>query len=139
MTEGIITIIVSVLTFIVMLAAFYLHKIRSFHIATMVGVMAFDLLIPVYLLLNRQWYLRLIEHEDILTFGVWMHFMVVIVLYILYIFQINVARKILRGEDLEKSRAEHRAQAKGILLVRAFVIFTGALLYDSQYLLDDES
>lgn len=138
MTEGIITILIAALTYLIMLAAYFMHKRRQLHISLMVGVMLFDLLIPVYLFLRRDWFTRLIEHEDILTFGVWMHFMVAIVLYMLYAFQIIAARKILRGEETEKSRQDHRAQAKGILLVRLFVILTGAMLYDSQYLLDNE-
>ncbi len=137
MTEGTFTILIAVLTYVLMLIAYFTHRSRRFHITVMTGVMAFDLLIPVYLFTNRDWYSRLIDHEDILTFGVWMHFMVVLVLYILYVFQIVAARKILAGGALsETARAEHRAQAKGILLVRGFVILTGAMLYDSQYLLD---
>ena len=136
MTEGVITILVALFTYAIMLLAYFMHKHRRFHISVMVGVMLFDLLIPIYLFMARDWYTRLIEHEDILTFGVWMHFMVVIVLYILYAFQIAAARKILRGDESAKARQEHRAQAIGILLVRAFVIITGAMLYDSQYLLD---
>jgi hypothetical protein len=98
------------------------------------ALVIYDLLIPVYLYLNRDWYTRLIERGDILTFGVWMHFMLVLVLYMLYGFQIATARKILRNDDgASKARSEHRAQAKGILLVRVFVIFTGALLYDPEY------
>ena len=136
MTEGIITILIATLTYVIMVIAYFMHKHRRFHMSVMIGVMAFDLLIPIYLFLTRDWYTRLIEHEDILTFGVWMHFMVVIVLYILYAFQIVAARKILQGQETEKARQEHRAQALGILLVRAFVLITGAMLYDSQYLLD---
>ncbi|TPW17090.1 MAG: Uncharacterized protein FD130_798 [Halothiobacillaceae bacterium] len=135
MNAGIITIIIATMTYFVMVAAYFLPKNRNIHIPIMVGVMLFDLLIPVYLLLNRDWYRRLIEHGDILTFGVWMHFMVVLVLYILYVFQITAGLKMLKGEEMETARADHRAQAKGILLVRGFVIFTGALMYDSDYLL----
>jgi hypothetical protein len=135
MTEGVITIYVAILTYVIMLGAYFLSKSRRLHMSVMIGVMLFDLLIPIYLFMNRDWYSRLIDHEDILTFGVWMHFMLVIVLYILYVFQIAAGRKMLRDEEMATSRLEHRGQAKGILLVRAFVIFTGALLYDSQYLL----
>jgi len=137
MTEGTWTILIAVLTYVIMLVAYFSHRSRRFHMSVMIGVMAFDLLIPIYLFTNRDWYSRLIDHGDILTFGVWMHFMVVLVLYILYIFQIFAARKILAGGEMsDAARIEHKAQAKGILLVRAFVIMTGAMLYDSQYLLD---
>ena len=137
MTEGVITIIVALITYAIMVAAYFLaKKSRRLHINLMSAVMIFDLLIPVYLFMRRDWFTRLIEHEDILTFGVWMHFFVVLVLYVLYIFQIIAARKMLRGEDSEKARAEHRAQAIGILVIRAFVILTGIMIYDSQYLLD---
>lgn len=136
MNEGTITILIAVATYVLMIIAYFMHRHRKFHMGVMIGVMAFDLLIPIYLFMRRDWYGRLIDHEDILTFGVWMHFMVVLVLYILYAVQIAAARKILRGEDSESARQEHRAQAKGILLVRGFVLLTGAMLYDSQYLLD---
>ncbi len=136
MDAGEITILVAVMTLVVMIGAYFLSKNKLVHISVMGGVIAFDLIMPVYLLLTRDWYTRLIEREDILTFGVWMHFFVVLVLYVLYLFQILAALKILKKEDADgTARNEHRAQAKGIILIRAFVIFTGALLYDPEYIL----
>jgi len=136
MDAGELTILVAVITLVIMIGAYFLSKNRVVHIGIMGAVITFDLMMPIYLLLTRDWYTRLIEREDIFTFGVWMHFFVVLVLYVLYLFQVLAALKMLRKEDADgTARADHRAQAKGIILIRAFVIFTGALLYDPEYIL----
>ncbi len=135
MSEGVLTIVISVMTLIVMWGAYFLYRLRVFHMSVMGLIIIYDLMMPVYLFLNRDWYTRLIEREDILTFGVWMHFFVVLVLYVLYVFQILAARKMLAGGDTAVARKEHHAQAKGILITRGFVIFTGAILYDPEYVL----
>jgi heme exporter protein D len=100
----------------------------------MVFIMLFDLAVPVYLFLRRDWYTRLFEHGDIASFLVWMHFILPLALYILYVFQILAARKILRGEadadEYREGRSDHRGQAKAILVVRALTIFTGMLLIE---------
>jgi len=124
------TVIAALVSYLLMVAAFYWHRVRGFHIPVMVGCLLFDLGMPVYLVLNRDWQTRLIEHGDILSFGVWMHFGLIIALFVLYAVQVQTALQILRpkpGEE-EVSRSAHRAQAKGILLVRALVIATGAVL-----------
>jgi heme exporter protein D len=133
MSAGLITVIVTIATYLIMVAGFFLSGRRRVHITIMATVMVYDLLMPFYLFLTRDWYARLIGHEDILTFGVWMHFMVVLVLYVLYVFQILAARKILADPHAAAARREHRQQAIAILLVRAFVIFTGALLVNPEY------
>lgn len=128
MTEKVVTVGVVLLTYLLMLAAFSRPQRRTFHISTMVFVMCFDLALPVYLYLFRDFYTRLIEHGDITSFLVWMHLIMVLALYILYLFQIQAGRKLLRG-DME-ARVDHLGQGKGILVVRALALITGALLVE---------
>ncbi len=132
------TVIAATITYGLMLIAIYGHRRRGFHAAIMSLVILFDVLMPVYLVLTRDWGRRLIEEGDILSFGVWTHFGLLVALYVLYAVQIQSARVLRRSgtaaQDAEAvmiARKEHRAQAKGILLVRALVIFTGALLAES--------
>lgn len=123
------TTIAAVITFIFMLAAYKLSHMRKFHVTTMIGCIIFDICMPIYLVLNRDWYGRMIEGGEILNFLVWMHIGLVITLYILYIMQVKIGRELLRGEKTNKE--SHAFQARGILLTRAFVIMTGALLYEA--------
>ncbi|HED38837.1 MAG TPA: hypothetical protein ENJ13_00230 [Chromatiales bacterium] len=119
-------------TCLLQFAAFYFAHIRTFHISVMVSLLIFDLTFPIYLFMTRDWYNQLIAQGDILTFGVWIHFMLVITLYVLYAVQVQVARAIVSGkEDAERVIAlkkDHRAQGLGILITRPMMIFTGALL-----------
>ena len=124
------------LTFLLMLAAMYWYRRRRFHITVMVSVMVFDIAMPFYLVSTRDWATRLLDDGDILSFGVWMHFGLIITLYVLYVIQVQTALKMLRtgkavdvGER-EAAHRDHRAQGIGILLARALVIVTGALLAD---------
>ena len=101
----------------------------------MVSVMLFDITMPFYLVATRDWKTRLLVDGDILSFGVWMHFGLLITLYVLYVIQVQTALKILRSgkkavdvDELETAHREHRAQGIGILLARALVIITGAIL-----------
>lgn len=128
---------VASLTFLLMLAAMYWHRWRRFHITVMVSVMLFDVAMPFYLMATRDWKTRLLNDGDILSFGVWMHFGLIITLYVLYVIQLQTALKILRSgkkavdmNELELAHREHRAQGMGILLARALVITTGAMLAD---------
>lgn len=125
------------LTFLLMLAAMYWHRLRRFHISVMVSVMLFDIAMPFYLVSTRDWKTRLLDDGDILSFGVWMHFGLIITLYVLYVIQVQTALKILRSgkqavdeKEIEATHREHRAQGLGILLARALVITTGAMLAD---------
>ena len=126
---------VASLTFLLMLAAVYWHRHRRFHITVMSSVILFDLGMPIYLVMTRDWKTRLIDHGDILSFGVWMHFGLIVTLYVLYAIQVHTALKLLReskqptdAETLEATYRDHRAQGRGILLARALVIITGAVL-----------
>ena len=122
------TVLYAVATYLLMLAAFYHARVRKFHVPVMIAIMISDLLFPFYLVATRDWYQRLIVHEDILTFGVWMHLGAVVSLFVLYVLQIQAGLALVRGEETERTRRDHRAQGKTILIIRAFVIFTGALL-----------
>ena len=120
------TTIAATITFILMLVAYKLSRFRKFHITVMAGCMIFDILMPIYLFLNRNWYERLIEGQQILNFLIWMHLGLVITVYVLYVMQINEGRKILAGGP----RKEHAFQAKGIIIARFLMILAGALLYE---------
>ena len=113
-------------------AAFRFAHIRSFHVSVMVSLLIFDICFPIYLFMTRDWYNQLIVQGDILTFGVWIHFMLVITLYVLYVVQVQVVRAIRSGKEDEERvltlKKEHRAQGLGILVTRPMMIFTGALL-----------
>ncbi len=122
------TVLFVAATYLLMVAAFYNARIRMFHVPVMVSIMLCDLLFPIYLVLTRDWYQRLIVEEDILTFGVWIHLGAVISLFVLYAVQIQAGRGLLSGDNDSRYRRDHRSQGKGILLVRAMVIITGALL-----------
>lgn len=135
MNEGIVTILLTVATYLLMVVAFLRPASRRFHIATMSFIIVYDALMPIYLFLNRDFHKRLIEHHDILTFGVWMHVVGALVLYVLYAFQVIAARRILRDPNDAVARREHRQQGLGILGMRGYVILSGAMLYDPQYIL----
>jgi len=124
------TVWVAAGTYLVMLAAFYLSRYRWLHIPLMVSVILFDLAMPFYLYLTGDWYRRLIEHEEIFSFLIWMHVGLVFTLYALYFLQIQSARKIFHGDC--EGRADHYTQAKAILLVRGLVLLTAALLVEPE-------
>lgn len=117
-------------TYVLMLIAFRWHGRRGFHMTVMIAIMVFDLGMPFYLVSTRDWYTRLIEHGDIMSFGVWTHFGLLVALFVLYAIQVHTAVRLLKASADEEAtiRAEHRGQGKGILLVRALVIITGAML-----------
>jgi hypothetical protein len=120
--------VVGILTYFIMLSAFYLRHIKWFHVSTMIFIIVFDLSMPVYLYLTRDWKTRLIHDGDIFSFGVWMHFGLIIALFVLYALQVTAGVKLLREDNDLNSRGEHKNVAKGILVVRALVIVSGALL-----------
>lgn len=117
-------------TYVLMLAAFFYSRYRWFHVPVMATMVIVDILFPFYLYLTHDWYRRLIVHQEIFSFLIWMHFGLVITLYALYYLQIQTARKIFAGNY--ESRGEHRSQANAILLVRGLVIATALLLVDPE-------
>ena len=123
-------VIVAFISLLIMLLAYRLHHVRMFHVPVMIGIMLFDLCVPFYLYLNRDWKTRLIDHGDILSFMVWTHFGLLITLFVLYGIQILAGRRLLNRD--ESARDEHKTVAKGILLTRALVIMSGALLVQEE-------
>lgn len=118
--------LVALISFPLMLAAYFLHRLRWFHIPVMLSIIAFDVGMPFYLYTHRNWYHRLIEQEDLFSFLVWMHFGVLVGLYVLDGMQLLTARRIFRGDAA--ARADHHAQGKMMLFARGLVIVTGAIL-----------
>ncbi|MEK6749374.1 MAG: hypothetical protein AABY83_09230 [Pseudomonadota bacterium] len=121
-------VIAGLLTYLLMLLAYSRPHRRYLHAPLMIGVMLFDLAMPFYLYTHRDWKTRLIDHEDILSFLVWMHIGLLVSLFFLYAMQIPAGRKLWRGD--EQARPTHAAQAKGILIMRGLVLITGALLVE---------
>ncbi len=109
-----------------LILAFFLARYRYFHIPVMLGIMLTDLGFPVYLYLTHDWWKRLIEHGEIFSFLLWMHFILIITLYMFYGLQIGAARRLLQGDA--EGRADHRRQGLGIIVLRTLVFVTGALL-----------
>ncbi len=120
------TFIVAGLSYLLMLAGYFLHRIRYFHIPAMISVMLFDLALPFYLYSHRHWWHRLIDKGEIFSSLVWMHVGILLMMYALYGAQIFTAMKIMKGDT--DARASHRAQGKVMLVVRLFAILTGILL-----------
>ncbi len=114
------------LSYVLMLAAYYLPRWRLFHVPVMVSVAVFDLGMPFYLYTHRNWWHRLIEQQELLSFLVWMHVGLIITLYALYAAQGYTAHKIVKGAG--DARKDHRGQGKALLAVRGLVIITGAIL-----------
>lgn len=120
------TVIAGILTYVLMLSAYYLHHVRKYHVPVMIFIVLFDLFMPIYLYMTRDWKTRLIDDGDIFSFAVWTHFGLLVALFVLYGIQILAGRKLLLGD--QEARGEHKAVAKGVLLVRALVILSGALI-----------
>lgn len=123
------TVVFAFATYLLMLVAFFLARRRAFHIPAMIGIMLLDLCMPFYLYMHKDWHRRLIQEGELTSYLLWTHFLLLLTLYILYTMQIQAGRRLLRGE--EPCRAEHQAQGKAILVVKGFVVVTGALLVES--------
>jgi len=124
------TVIAATLTYVLMLVAFYYHRVRVFHVSVMVMIVLFDIAMPFYLYMTHDWKTRLIDDGDIFSFLLWTHFGLLIALFVLYSVQIAAGRKLLRGD--QSARDEHKNVAKGLLLVRGLVIMSGALLVQAE-------
>ena len=120
------SVIAASVSFLVMLFAYYKHKRRLLHVSLMVSVILFDLLFPVYLFLTRDWKTRLIDHGDILSFGVWTHFGLLVALMVLFVLQVLAGLRLWKHDDSQ--RQEHANLAKGILLTYGLVVLSGFLL-----------
>lgn len=123
------TVWAALLTYALMLAAFRYAKHRMFHVLTMTSVILFDLGMPVYLYIFKDWYRRLIVESEITSLIVWIHLMMIVMMYALYVMQVKTALRLLRNDN--SVRMDHGAQGRATLLVRALVIFTGAILVET--------
>ncbi len=121
-----VTISAALFSYVLMLAAFFLHRRRWLHVSAMGAIIAFDVAMPIYLYLHRDWWKRLIEQEEITSFLVWMHLGLLIIMFVLDGAQILTARKIIQGE--QTARRDHHTQGKALLVVRGLVVLTGAIL-----------
>ncbi len=115
-------------TYLLMVLAFFWAKKRIIHVPVMASIMLLDILFPVYLIMTKDFYKRLIEQEEIFSFMIWTHFILVLVLYALYILQILTIKKMINGD--QQARIEHRSQGKGILIARGLMILSAAMLIE---------
>ena len=123
------TVIAATAVYLLMLVAFFSARQRRLHVPVMIVAIVFDVAMPFYLYLTKDWYRRLITEGELTSFLLWTHLFLVLTLYMLYVMQIQSARRILRGEL--SLRSDHHAQGKAVLLVRALVIVTGALMVET--------
>jgi len=124
------SVIAASISFLVMLFAYYKHKQRLLHVSLMSGVIIFDVLFPVYLYMTRDWKTRLIDHGDILSFGVWTHFGLLVAMFVLFVLQVMAGLRLLKNDN--SVRQEHANIAKGILLTYGLVLLSGILLIQEQ-------
>jgi len=124
------TVLFIAATYVLMLVAYRLPQLALVHRPIMAAIISLDLMFPFYLYANKEWGRRLIEQQEIFSFMVWMHLILVIALYMLYIVQIRSARAMLRGEAV--ARNEHKSQGLGIIIARGLVLITGAMLVESE-------
>ena len=125
------TVIFASVTWCMMLAGFFASRHRRFHPTLMTAINAVDFAFPFYLYLTHDWGRRLFDEGAILSVLLWVHLSFVITLYVLYVVQIQAGLLLLRNDN--RLRKEHRAQGISILIVRALVVFTGALLVETTY------
>jgi hypothetical protein len=122
------TVLFIALTYLIMLVAYRLPKWPLLHRPVMATIICLDLLFPFYLYATKDWGRRLIDQEEILSFMVWMHLILVITLYMLYFVQVRSVSALLRGDP--KARDEHKSQGLGIIIVRGLVLLSGAMLVE---------
>ncbi|MDX8405539.1 MAG: hypothetical protein R8K50_05235 [Mariprofundus sp.] len=121
-----LSVILVLFSFIVIAVAWVVQKHRRLHASLMASVMVFDLLFPVWLYMTHDWVKRLIDHGEILSFLIWTHLFLILTLYSLYVLQVQAGLQMLAGEGA--MRPNHKVQSRGIVIIRAFVFLTGALL-----------
>ncbi|MDQ6952346.1 MAG: hypothetical protein Q9M15_02330 [Mariprofundaceae bacterium] len=124
------SVILVLISFVWLALAWFFRKVRFFHIPAMMLLVVFDLFFPVYLYLTHDWWQRLIVHQEALSFAVWSHLILIIVLYSLYVLQIMAGRGMMQtqGAEYKEHQHDHAQQFMGILIVRTLVFASGALL-----------
>jgi len=125
------SILLVLISFVVMAAAWYWRKQKRFHISAMISLMVFDVMFPVYLYLTHDWKKRLIDEGEIFSSLLWSHLMLVMILYALYVLQVSAGRAMLAhrvGAKHQHHRDEHQKQFIGIVVARLLVFASGWLL-----------
>jgi len=125
------TVLFASVTWCVMLGNFFLSRFRRLHPTIMMVIIAVDVAFPFYLFFTRDWGRRLFDEGEILSVLLWVHLSFVVMLYVLYAVQIQAGFSLLR--EGVRLRKEHRAQGISILVVRALVVLTGALLVETNF------
>jgi len=118
--------LVSSLSMLFMLAAYWRPRPRIWHVSVMSVCILYDIAIPFYLFGARNWPHRLIDQGEIFDYLVWMHVVLDILLFTMYVMQVQAGIRLWRGG--EASRMPHAQQAKIILVVRALSILSGGML-----------
>jgi len=118
--------LISSITMVFMLAAYWHPRPRIWHVCVMAGCMLYDICVPFYLYTARNWPHILIDKGEILDYLVWFHVVLDILLFVLYAMQIRAGVRLWQGS--RESRLPHAQQAKLILAVRSLVIISGAML-----------
>lgn len=121
-----IVITAALISYLFMLAAYFLHRQRWLHIPVMFAIIVFDVSMPFYLYLHHNWYKRLIVQGELISSLLWMHLGLLIAMFILDGVQVITARKVIQGD--KAARNDHHTQGKALLIVRGLVIVTGAIL-----------
>ncbi|MDQ6967282.1 MAG: hypothetical protein Q9M14_01190 [Mariprofundaceae bacterium] len=125
------SIVLVLISFVVLAAAWFWRKHRRFHISAMIFLMFFDMMFPIYLYLTHDWAKRLIDEGQIFSSLIWTHLMLVMVLYALYVLQVLAGRAMLQhrvGAQHQHHRSEHKKQFIGIVVARLLVFASGWLL-----------
>jgi len=122
------SVILVLASFVWMALGYAMRRHRFVHAPMMALLFAFDLGFPVYLYLTHDWWRRLIEQQEILSFLLWAHLGLSLLLYALHGMQLRAGLRLWRGDG--SARGEHRALAKGLFLARVFVFATGGLLIE---------
>ncbi len=119
-------LIASMLICLLMLAAYRFHRPRIWHATAMSLCMVYGIGVPFYLFFARNWPHRLIDQGGIFNYLVWMHVVLVLLLFTMYFLQIREGLRLWRG--VREAREIHAQQAKVILGAMLLVIITGGLL-----------
>ncbi len=118
--------LVSLLSMLFMVAAFWRPRPRIWHVSVMAVCILYDIAIPFYLFSARNWPHILIDKGGIFDYLVWMHVVLDILLFTLYVMQVHAGIRLWRGG--KESRLPHAQQAKVILAVRTLSIISGGML-----------
>ena len=110
-----------------MAIGYFCSRYRRIHIFIMLSVLCIDVWMPFYLYQTGDWYKRLLVQEEIFSFLIWMHFGLILCLYLLFAVQIHTAFQMIRHKKNDV-REMHRQQGRAALLVKFLIVLTGIIL-----------